>query len=60
MPTMPKMTGMDQNFHYANIYKLTPNAQFSHKDVLNTRNAHALSFLNGNKECRFFKKECRF
>jgi len=31
---MPKMTGMDQNFHYANIYKLTPNAQFSHKNAL--------------------------
>ncbi len=46
MPTMPKMTGMDQNFHYANKYKLTPNAQFSHKDALNTRIAHTLSIRN--------------
>jgi hypothetical protein len=32
------MTGMDQNFHYDKKFKLTPNAQFSHKDVLNSRN----------------------
>ncbi len=35
---MSKMTGMDQNFHYDKKFKLTPNAQFSHKDVLNSRN----------------------
>jgi hypothetical protein len=35
MPTMPKMAGMDQiqNYHYDKKFKLTPNAQFSHKDA---------------------------
>ncbi len=36
MPTMPKMTGMDQNFHWDNLFKLTLNAQFSHEDAFNT------------------------
>ncbi len=46
MPQMPKMTGMDQNFHCDKKFKLAPNAQFFHKDALNTRNAHTLSILN--------------
>ncbi len=43
---MPKMTGMDQNFHCDKKFKLTPNAQFCHKNAWNTRNTHTLSFLN--------------